>query len=247
MFLNCNKIIKINLSNFDCSEALSCEEMFSGCESLKKINLGLLDFSLSKNFEKMFKMFYNCKNLIYFKFKTNNCISFESMYEEYSKVKEINISKFNTSNCEKICYLFKGCKNITKIDMLNWDMSKIKVDKKMENSSNKNTVNYLHEGIYQLFYGCEKLNEIKMNLNFKDIKELQTYEAFTNISKNGTFIYNKIKDCEIFLKLLPENWSKRENFNIYNLAGIYGLGAAIAPFHYDIRAGIGAVLSNLFD
>ena len=247
MFLNCKDIISINLSNFDCSENVSCMNMFSGCESLKKINLGILDFSSSKNFE---KMFFNCKNLIELNvsnFKTENSISFVSMFEGCSAINEINVSNFNSSKCENICSMFKGCKNITKIDMINWDMSKIKVEKKNkknDNSSNKDklVINY-NEGINKLFYQCEKLNEIKMNLNFKDIKNLETSEAFKYISEKGTFIYRGIEGSEHFLKLLPEKWTKQPFFNFFN--ALVGLGVAPA-LNIGIIPLIGMEIKNLF-
>ena len=80
MFFECNNIIEIDCSFFDCYEVSSCENMISSCTSLKKINFGKLNFSLSKSFR---NMFCDCKNLIELdvsNFNTKNAFSFESMF-----------------------------------------------------------------------------------------------------------------------------------------------------------------------
>ena len=216
MFLNCDEIIKINLSNFDCSEIFSCKKMFYRCTSLRKINLGVLDFSLSTSFE---NMFFGCENLINLdvsNFDTRNSITFESMFEGCSKLNEINVSNFNSSKCEKICCMFSECKSITKINILNWDMCKIKIDNNNKKDINNNS-NNSYVGIYKLFYICTNLCEIKMNLNFKSLKKLYTYKSFENISEKGTFIYNEVEGSEDFLNLLPKKWIKSKNFNYYDI------------------------------
>ena len=44
MFNNCNNIIEIDLSSFDCSQVTNCEDMFNNCVSLKKVDFGKMIF-----------------------------------------------------------------------------------------------------------------------------------------------------------------------------------------------------------
>ena len=152
------------------------------------------------------------------KFDTRNSISFESMFEGCSKLKEIDVSCFNSSKCEKICCMFSGCRSINRINMLRWDMSKIRV-----NDDSKKDKKDLHEGIYKLFYKCQNLTEITMNLNFIDIKKLYTYQAFEYISDKGAFTYKE--ENEHFLNLLPKKWTKKKKiYGIVDLFNMYSQG-----------------------
>jgi len=224
MFWGIN-IININLSNFDDSQIGSCCKMFCQCNKLKKLNFGLLHFSKSNNFD---SMFFGCENLTELNvsyFNTKNSISFSSMFRGCSKLTEINVSNFNSSKCENIHAMFEGCENITEIDLLNWDMSNIKV---VENNQ--------FSGVGMLFENCKNLNYIKMNINFKDIKNLFDNRVikigkdqrfidnpnvvkiidpcvFTNIAEKGTFEYKIDKYDEKYediFKLLPKNWNRKK-------------------------------------
>jgi surface protein len=122
MFLNCDKIIEIDLSHCNSNNTFSCESTFEKCYSLKKINFGLLDFYAAKSFKKMFCECKELKELDVSKFNTQNSISFESMFEGCIKLQNLDISKFNSSKCKCISKMFKNCQNITGIDMVNWNL-----------------------------------------------------------------------------------------------------------------------------
>ena len=210
LFSGCMNLIEIDCSHFDCSKVSSCCNMFSLCEKLEKINFGNLNFSLSESFE---KMFLQCKNLIELNvsnFNTKNGIYFNSMFEGCEKLKKINVEHFKTSNCVDINCIFKDCKNVTEIDILNWDMSKIE-RKEFGNP------------IKKIFYGCEKLKLIKMNVNFikkEDLKlEKNLYfdsiikiklKLFKGIADNGLFMWKKGLNCDFILEELPFNWNRKE-------------------------------------
>ena len=123
LFGNCEDIIEIDLSNFDCSQVTSCESMFDGCKSLKKLNLGKLDFALCNNFAKMFSECIQIENIDVSHFNTKNSKSFEKMFNGCRKLKNIDVSKFNSSKCENIGSMFRFCENISEVDMMKWDMS----------------------------------------------------------------------------------------------------------------------------
>ena len=101
------------------------------------------------------------------------------------------MSEFNISSCENIKNMFNVCENITEINMLEWDMSKIK---RFNESSNV---------LEDLFKSYKKLENIKINFNFNNINQIIKWNKinnsyydviiFSEIPKDGTFIYKKKK------------------------------------------------------
>jgi len=211
MFLNCNKIIEIDCSHFNCSQVTSCISMFKSCSSLKKINFGKLDFSIVSYFD---EIFCGCKNLVDLdvsNFNTKNSLSFSSMFKGCTKLKEIDVSKFNSSKCESIEFMFYDCQNIKEINMINFDMSNIKKIKFLF---------FERGGIEGLFCGCRKLKVIKMNLNFNNIEKLLVkqciffsegnIEIFEGISKKGVFTLKKGTNNTSLIRKLPKDWIIKE-------------------------------------
>ena len=201
MFYECNNIIEIDLSKFDCSKVLKCYSMFCNCVNLKKIELGKLDFSLVDNFSFMFN---GCENLIDLdvtNFNTKNSKSFDFMFNGCKNLKKIDVSKFDTSKCENIRAMFQNCENIEEIDMINVDMSNLKY----ENEYKQNPIDWL-------FNGCKNLKKIKISGYIK-IEEIKKGDfkgkIFSNIALNGELIMNKNIECNIPLDgYLPSNWTR---------------------------------------
>jgi len=126
MFYDCNHIIEIDCSHFNCSNVASCKSMFSKCSLLEKINFGLLDFSFCSTYE---SMFYNCRKLNQLdvsNFNTKNSQSFKYMFYNCSNLEKIDVSKFDSSKCENIIGMFLNCNKINEINMINWNMKNIK-------------------------------------------------------------------------------------------------------------------------
>ena len=171
MFLNSKEIKEIDCSHFNCLFITSCISMFENCDSLTKINFGMLDFPLVTNFE---RMFCGCINL-----------------------RELDVSKFKSSKCEYISQMFKNCKSITEINMINWNLENLKDSWVFGN------------GIEDLFCGCKKLNNIKLNTNFNN-KKLKNISVFNGIPKYGTFTWKKDSKNTLFLQYLPTTWEKYE-------------------------------------
>ena len=114
------------------------------------------------------------------------------------------LQKFNSSKCESISRMFKDCKNITEIDMLNWNLYNLKI------SSGGFLFHYFRDkSIDELFYRCKKLNKIKLNTNFNG-NIVEGKRMFDGISENGSFTYRKGIKNDSFLNKLPLNWIKIE-------------------------------------
>ena len=202
MSYNCFNIIEIDLSEFDCTNVLSCEYMFAECHRLHKINLGKLNFSLVTTFRSMFYNCYNLDNLDVSNFNTKNSKSFRSMFSGCENLKMIDVSKFDSSKCENMNYMFYDCKNISEIDMINWNMSNLKY----ENEDQENPIN-------SLFSNCTKLKKIKISGNLKKEVANHSFDGFIfyNISRTGDLITSKNVICNIPLDgYLPQNWSRNK-------------------------------------
>ena len=83
MFLNCNDINEIDLSNFDSSQVTNTHAMFFGCTSLTSVNLS--NFTSPKATE-ISRMFYRCSSLT-----------------------SVDLSDFSPLNPNQIYGIFDGC------------------------------------------------------------------------------------------------------------------------------------------
>ena len=96
--------------------------------------------------------------------------------------------------------MFKNCKNITEIDIINWNLDNLK---------NTGFLIWGNKGIEDLFCGCEKLNNIKLNTNFNN-NILKNISIFNGVPKYGTFTWKKGSKNPLFLQYLPSSWEKYE-------------------------------------
>jgi len=90
MFCNCQKIISLNLMDFDSENVANMSHMFEKCCNLKDIKLYFFD---TKNVTDMSYMFSGCKKLI-----------------------NIDISSFNTINTTNMSHMFNDCFNLLKVN-----------------------------------------------------------------------------------------------------------------------------------
>ena len=92
MFLECDKINEIDLSNFDTSKVTDMMSMFNGCSSLTSLNLSNLDTSKVEN---LAHIFYNCP-----------------------KLTSLDISNFNTNLItSSSCHIFYNCGNLKYLNL----------------------------------------------------------------------------------------------------------------------------------
>ena len=106
MFRSCDKIIKIDLSNFNTSLVSNMSRMFYNCSSL--ISLNLSNFNTS-NVKEMIRMFVRCKSLSSLdlsNFDTSQVTDMYSMFYECLNLNILNISNFKTSNVKCMLRMF---------------------------------------------------------------------------------------------------------------------------------------------
>ena len=82
MFEGCEKMISIDLSNFNTGKVTVMNNMFKRCTQLEKLNVS--------------------------KFNTENVINMEEMFNTIPKVKTLDLSSFNTLKCNKFSNIFEG-------------------------------------------------------------------------------------------------------------------------------------------
>ena len=93
-----------------------------------------------------------------------------------------------------------NCKNITEIDMINFDL---------KNLINTRFIFWGKNGIDRLFDGCNNLRMIRLNTNFNE-EIMNRTSIFEGISPSGTFIYRKENKRNKILEQLPYNWQRIE-------------------------------------
>ena len=125
MFYYCNKLLSIDLSNFNTNNVTNMDRIFSYCSSLTSLNLSNFN---TKNVSNMSYMFYNCSSLTSLNlsnFNTNNVIDMHSMFDGCSSLTSLNLSNFNTNNVTDMGWMFNLCSSLTSLDLSNFNTSKV--------------------------------------------------------------------------------------------------------------------------
>ena len=125
MFKDCNKIIEIDLSNFNSSIVRTMENMFYFCSSLTSLDLTNFDTS---NVIIMTNMFSGCSalsSLNLSSFNTSNVISMQSMFYSCSTLKFLNLSSFNTLKVTKMDWMFSCCSALNSLDLSSFNTSSV--------------------------------------------------------------------------------------------------------------------------
>ena len=115
MFYNLEKIIEIDLSNFDASEVNNMKGMFGECKNLEKINFGNINTSSVK---KMDGLFVYCEKLISIdlsNFDTSNINNIENMFYHCQSLIYLNLNSFHLNNSITVNNIFKSISSYVKI------------------------------------------------------------------------------------------------------------------------------------
>lgn len=142
MFRSCLSLTSLNLSTFDTSKVTNMGSMFnmyhSGNSTVSKLTT--ITFSSkfnTQNVTTMQYMFQLCKNLTTLdlsSFDTRNVTDMSYMFymndsniTTTSKLSSIRFSsKFNTQNVTNMYGMFRGCKNLTSLDLSSFDTRNVK-------------------------------------------------------------------------------------------------------------------------
>ena len=122
MFVECNDIEEIDLSNLDTSKVTNMHSMFYGCESLKSLDVSNFNISQVSLIDSMFN---GCKSLIslnLYSFDSSKVTDLKYMFMNCEHLIFLNLENFGKSNQDKV---FEGTSDnliiCTSLDNNNWD------------------------------------------------------------------------------------------------------------------------------
>ena len=115
MFINCNSLKSIDLSNFDTSAVKNMNNMFYGCSSLTTLDLSNFDTSAVTMMAQMFTGCSSLTSLDLSVFDTSAVPSMEYMFFRCYSLTTLDISSFDTSAVTKMSSMFYGCGSINSL------------------------------------------------------------------------------------------------------------------------------------
>ena len=160
MFVFCNNITEIDLSNFDTSDVINMSYMFKDCERLEKLHLSYFS---TRNVTNMDYMFYNCKNLSVIDlsfFDTQKVITMENMFSNCNKLEKLDLSTINTENVVNMKNIFSNCSHLTCLDLTSFDTKNV-------------------TDMTGMFLNCSKLKKIELSSSFKTNKVTSMKQMFS--------------------------------------------------------------------
>ena len=188
MFTGCEKIIQINLDNFNTEGVINMKRMFNGCENLKSLNLFSFNTNNVTDMSYMFSFCKSISNLNLFSFNTKNITDMKAMFQSCENLTELDLSSFNTQIVTDMNCMFNKCKNLYSLNLLNFDSKNVR---KMT-------------GMFQL---CENIKELDlssfntknvtdMNCMFNQCKNLNSLNISNFDTKNVTDMKLMFQHCE---------------------------------------------------
>ena len=216
IFYDCNKLISIDLSNFNSSEVTNMEYMFYECSSLNSLNLSNFITNKVTNME---YMFYECSSLTSLNlsnFNTDNVTNMRNMFYGCSSLTSLNLSKFKTNNVTNMEYMFCYCSSLTSLILSNFITNKVTNMGYMFykcssltslNLSNFNTENVTNMG--SMFYGCSSLTSLNLSdFNTNNVNNMRSQFSYcSNLTSLNlsNFIINNITDMRSIFFGLNKN------------------------------------------
>lgn len=152
LFENCQKLQKINLTNFSTNNVTNMKNLFKNCLNLYEI-VGLNDFITTKvtDMSNMFSFCPKLKTLDLSSFNTYKVENMFSMFRACSELTEIiGLNNFKTFNCTNMNYMMKDCFNLKFCDLSKFNFKKV-------------------QSIDAIFYGCYNLENIYLNAAFNKV------------------------------------------------------------------------------
>ena len=161
MFLHCQYIKSIDLSNFNSEDVTDMSLMFINCINLEEIKFGNFKTSKVTNMEGMFECCMALKSLDLSTFDTSNVENMNSMFAVCISLQELNVSNFNTEKVKDMNTLFGGDMTLKMLDLSSFS------------SANLTIMNFM-------FKNCFSLKEIKFSNKFQPNQIKDIYKAFLN-------------------------------------------------------------------
>ena len=125
LFLNCEQLISLDLSQFNTENVKDMNHMFFGCFSLKEINLSNVKTQNTTDMNSMFCCCSSLKSLDVSSFDTQNVTNMNSMFQECRSLTKLDLSNFHTKNVREMSGMFEGCRNLSELNLVNFNMQNV--------------------------------------------------------------------------------------------------------------------------
>ena len=192
MFDECNKIISIDLSNFNSKKIRNMSYMFSNCSSLKNINLSNFNTENVNNMDSMFSNCSSLKNINLSNFNTENVNNMSYMFNNCSSLEELDLSNFNTRNVNNMVYMFTYCSSLKKLKI-----SKLFDTSKIEDMSYMFSDCYSLEELDLSNFKTENVNNMEnMFLNCSSLKNINLSKFNVENVNNMSYMFNNCSSLE---------------------------------------------------
>lgn len=186
MFMFCEALMTLDVTNFDTSNISNMVQMFFRCINLTSLDVGNFD---TINVTDMDAMFLHCDNLTSLdvnNFDTSNVTDMSYLFSYCSSLNELSLNNLDTSNVTSMRGMFRGCYNLTNINISDFDTSKVtgmsymfefclsltSLDMSNFNTSNVTDMN-------SMFDGCSGLTSLDLS-NFDTSKVTDMSYMFRN-------------------------------------------------------------------
>ena len=125
MFSKCNRLTKIDFSNFNSEKISNIIYLFSDCQSLIDIDLSNFNTKEITNMSNIFVCCLSLTNLNLSTFNTEKVIDMNGMFYECRSLKNLDLSNFDTKNVANISGMFSQCKSLVNINLSSFNTEKV--------------------------------------------------------------------------------------------------------------------------
>ncbi len=125
MFLYCESLTSVDLSNFNTSNVTNMDAMFAVCTNLTSLDLSSFDTRKVNNMKSVFECCYNLNSLKISSFNTSNVTNMAYMFGDCYALENLDMSNFNTNNVTKMNTMFKACKKLKELDLSSFNTSRV--------------------------------------------------------------------------------------------------------------------------
>ena len=164
LFDYCNKLISVDLSNFNNKKVINMSHMFDNCFALRKINLSNIN---TNNVKDMSYIFSNCSSLNSLdlsNFNTHKVTNMSYMFFNCYSLNDLDLSNFNTNNVEDMSFMFFNCSSLYNLNLSNFNTNNVKDMNYI--FSHCSSLSYLNISNFNINNGCE-INFIFLKINKK--------------------------------------------------------------------------------
>ena len=119
MFMNCEDIESIDLSEYDMSSVSNYNKMFKGCKSLKSIDLSFLKNAKIENISNMFEACSALKSLDWSHLDLSSVSEKNDVFKDCNSLESINFSYVDLTNIKSLKNFFSNLTFLKSIDLSN--------------------------------------------------------------------------------------------------------------------------------